>query len=85
VLPAWYMNGGPDPDVALALGRGQAAARVGEASKVAPLLFTRVAQLRTAGRVGMVVAGRRHRWPRRQIDLGLSRASIWVLVKLSSR
>lgn len=33
--PVWHMNGAPDPEVALALGRGQAAAREGEAAKVA--------------------------------------------------
>lgn len=39
VLPVWYMNGAPDPLVALALGRGQAAAREGEAGKVRPIIF----------------------------------------------
>ncbi len=33
--PIWDMNGAPDPDVALAVGRGQAAAREGEAGRVA--------------------------------------------------
>ena len=33
--PIWSMNGAPDPEVALAVGRGQAAARDGEAGRVA--------------------------------------------------
>lgn len=55
VLPAWHMNGAPDPDVALALGRGQAAALEGEASKVAPfIVHTRssTADRRTCGNGG---------------------------------
>lgn len=36
VLPVWYMNGAPDPAVALAVGRGQAAAQEGEAGNVRP-------------------------------------------------
>ena len=31
----WHMNGAPDPKTALAVGRGQAAARDGEAGRVA--------------------------------------------------
>ena len=36
VRPVWDMNGAPDPDVALAVGRGQAAAREGDAGDVVP-------------------------------------------------
>ena len=38
MLRVWHMNGAPDPDVALALGHGQALAREGEASKVAAFI-----------------------------------------------
>lgn len=41
----WDQNGAPDPETALAIGRGQAAAREGEAGKLVPLSFTPVAQL----------------------------------------
>ena len=47
VLPVWYMNGGPDPAVALAVGRGQAAALEGDAGDV--LAFSVHTDSSTAG------------------------------------
>lgn len=38
VLPVWHMNGAPDPRTAVAVGRGQAAAREGEAGSVRPFI-----------------------------------------------
>lgn len=46
--PIWDMNGAPAPEVALAVGRGQAAARDGEAGRVAP--FSVHTRSSTAGR-----------------------------------
>ena len=38
LLPNWYMNGAPDPHVALAVGRAWAAALEGDAGDVVPLI-----------------------------------------------
>jgi hypothetical protein len=54
--PVWHMNGAPDPEVALALGRGQAAAREGEAAKVAA--FSVHTRSSTAGRRSSGAQGR---------------------------
>ena len=46
--PIWDMNGAPDPETALAVGQGQAAARAGEAGRVAA--FSVHTRSSTAGR-----------------------------------
>lgn len=65
MLPVWSMNGAPDPQIALALGRGQAAAREGEAANV--VAFSVHTRSSTAGRG---LNGAQGRGPPVSISLG---------------